>query len=94
VPHVGSFWQLGEQPSKGTRLPSSQPSPASTLPLPQTARSHAEGVVFVQVQPGSMRQMAEQPSPVSLPPSSHSSLPMMRESPHSVVHGLPGLRQR
>jgi len=91
VPQSGSAWQVGEQPSKGSVLPSSHPSPASSLPLPQTAWVQVEGVPE-QPHPGSTLQVGEQPSPLTVLPSSHCSLATILESPHNGTQGLPDNR--
>src|SRR5512140_1400687 len=71
--HDGSFWQSIEQPSKGRLLPSSQPSAPSTFLSPHTVDVHLLGAPE-HFQPSSSLHVAEQPSPLSLLPSSHSSV--------------------
>ena len=79
-------------------LPSSQVSFPSLSPLPQIGL-HVLGVtVRLQVQPSSIVQVEEHPSPVMIPPSSHSSLPYLPPVPQVFVQfdgrvGLPVLSQ-
>src|SRR3954467_11051125 len=69
---VGSVWQVDEQPSKGTALPSSQLSAPSFLASPQTVGVQTLGWPS-HLKPTSNLQVAEQPSPAALLPSSHCS---------------------
>src|SRR2546426_416398 len=69
----GSSWQLAEQPSPDTVLPSSHCSPASTTPSPQR---------------GSRWQVAEQPSPETVLPSSHCSPGSRMWLPHTSSRQL------
>src|SRR5690606_22840918 len=59
------------------------------MPSPHSACVHVLGV-SVQDQPGSVRQVLEQPSPPMASPSSPFSLPVMTPSPHKGTHGFPG----
>src|SRR5206468_2974237 len=61
--YEGSHWQVDEQPSPDTVLPSSHCSPASTTPLPHSGGGGGVSIV----------QSAEQPSPSTVLPSSHCS---------------------
>ncbi len=54
------------------------------MPSPQIALQ-VEGAP-VQVQPPSVAQVAEQPSPLAVLPSSQVSLPAMTPSPHRIEH--------
>src|SRR5690242_1964880 len=63
------FWQYCVQPSPPIVLPSSQVSPDSMTPLPQTFGSHA----------------FEQPSPSRMLPSSHCSPAWTTPSPHRAT---------
>jgi hypothetical protein len=49
------------------------------------------GRAVLQVQPGSTRQVDEQPSPLMVSPSSQVSAPARRPSPHTGLHvdGVP-----
>ena len=74
-------------------LPSSQPSPASSLPLPQTAIGTQSLPGVGQLKPGSATQVAEQPSFEAVLPSSHCSRPATMPSPQvfggTLVQGPP-----
>jgi hypothetical protein len=90
----GSKRQVGEQPSLGKVLPSSQASEPSTLPSPQTVGVQT---LFcpelpVHLKPISSLQLAEQPSPLAVLPSSHISPAVITPSPQAGLHGLPGTR--
>src|SRR3569623_1323162 len=96
--HFGSLVQVFEQPLPSPKnrpfwSPASQDSPGATMPLPHTAGLHLLGVDLSQLAPGSMRQVLEQPSPLSVLPSSQDSVPVRMPSPQSGVHRLPGTRQ-
>src|SRR5690606_21441389 len=67
----------------------SHDSPVSTTPLPQTA---CVQVAPVQDQPGSVRHVLEQPSPLTALPSSQFSVAVITPSPQSGTHFLPGTR--
>ena len=69
----------------------SQDSPASLVPFPHTDFVHVLGVP-AQEDPGSTRQVVEQPSPPTLLPSSHISVPMIIPSPQAGTHLRPGTR--
>ncbi len=80
-------------------VPQSQASPASCIPLPQTAVVHAPAAgapddVFGQLEAGSTWQVGEQPSPAVVLLSSHFSLPSMTPSPQIGMQGFPGTGQR
>ena len=75
-------------------VPQSQASPASFTPFPQTALVHDPGPVPEQVAPGSIWQLLEQPSPLTVLPSSQASLPLRTLSPQIGTQGLPGTGQR
>src|SRR5262245_59858354 len=75
-PHRCSTWQVGSHPSRARRLPSSQPSPDSTIPLPQRLPSpHA----------------ASHPSPGVQLPSSQVSPGSSMPFPHRVPKAAAGL---
>src|SRR5262245_42068568 len=67
-----SIWQVDEQPSQSSLLPSSHISPAHLAPSPH---------------PVSIRHCALQPSQSRALPSSHSSLGSSRPLPHAAVCG-------
>src|SRR5262245_44236058 len=73
-------------------VPQSQPSVPSLLPLPQIAAVQTLGLAVVQVAPGSIEQVDEQPSPSALLPSSHASPPFFMPSPQAGTQGRPGTR--
>src|SRR5690606_14418728 len=83
--NVGSFWQVGPQPSPAMRLPSSQPSSPSLILLPHSDSAQSSPA-SAQTYPASRVQLAPQPSPGSRLPSSHCSLPVSTPSPHSGTH--------
>src|SRR6185437_14922958 len=66
--------QSALQPSPLIVLPSSQTSPGSSTPLPQTYCEVQGPPIGGQVHPGSTWQRPLQPSPGSVLPSSHCSL--------------------
>src|SRR5580765_5885677 len=73
-------------------VPQSQPSVPSFLPLPQIDAVQTLGVPVLQVAPGSIEQVDEQPSPSALLPSSHASPPFFMPSPQAGTQGRPGTR--
>lgn len=79
-----SVWQVDEHPSPDCVLPSSQVSPGSTTPLPQT-QTFTQGLSgVVQAYPGSTWHTPEQPSPGTELPSSHVSGGSTTPSPHTA----------
>src|SRR5262245_11307188 len=62
-----SSWQVAEQPSPSSLLPSSHSSPRTSCSTSSPQNSK--------------RQSAAQPSPSAVPPSSHSSPALMTSSP-------------
>src|SRR5690242_17825106 len=92
---------VDEQPSPETVLPSSQNSISFLIPSPHTgcvAFTHAPPTppAFGHVYPGSVDlQSAAQPSPATVLPSSHASLPVTFRSPQTIVetHNCPGVGQ-
>jgi len=94
-----SIWQVDEQPSPETLLPSSHCSPESRMPSPHFP---VQGPLAVQL--GSTWQVDEQPSYGTVLPSSHPSDPSFLPSPqvvawHSVgvgvpVHAQPGFQRQ
>ena len=90
APQFGSAWQVGEQPSLGRVLPSSQPSEPSTLPSPHTVwwqlrRVAGAGPAGIQLAGGRARL-----APCSSPgtPGSHCSMgASTMPSPQSGTHG-------
>jgi hypothetical protein len=74
-------------------LPSSQVSPPITMPSPQIGMQRAP--IAGQIQPGSILQSSEQPSPDFWLWSSHVSDPPTRPSPHETVElqAFPGAVQ-
>jgi hypothetical protein len=91
---LGSFRQIGEQPSNGVVLPSSHDSAPSCTPLPQMASVHTLGAPS-HFLPSSTRQRAEQPSPEATFESSHCSVAATRPSPQRAMlrQGAPGVAQ-
>jgi hypothetical protein len=89
----GSIWQVDEQPSPLTSLPSSHCLPNSTFPSPQVG---VQGFPATrQLQPGSSLQVEEQPSPPFVFPSSHSLFEVNTPFPQTprYWHGCPGFGQ-
>src|SRR5688572_3951922 len=84
APQFGSRKQMGEQPSNGMLLPSSQASAPSGSPLPQTASVHTLGEPS-HFLPSSTRQRSEQPSPATSFPSSHGSVGATTPSPQRAI---------
>jgi hypothetical protein len=74
-------------------LPSSQVSPIISIPSPQIGMQRAP--IAGQIQPGSMLQSAEHPSPDIRLRSSHVSAPPTRPSPQETVdvQAFPGAAQ-
>jgi hypothetical protein len=70
-------------------VPQSQASPVSSMPLPHTDFLQTLGAP-VQLQPGSTWQVDEQPSLLSVFPSSHGLPNWTLPSPHIGVQGFPG----
>src|SRR6478609_794645 len=89
--HLGSVWHVEEQPSNGTALPSSQLSAPSFFPSPHFVGEQVLGWPS-HLKPTSNLQLAEQPSPAVVLPSSHCSEEPTILSPQitSSWHGLPG----
>jgi hypothetical protein len=85
---LGSTVQVGEQPSPGVVLPSSQLSRPSLVRSPQAVRWQ---LVLEQAQPWFHRQVAEQACAMSVmfKPGSHCSLAMVMPSPQIVTQGAP-----
>src|SRR5262245_59912849 len=102
--HAGSLVQVFEQPRSDSigspvkrpfslpaaaLVPSSQDSPASFMPLPHTDCTQMDGDPLHD-QPGSVRQLLEQPIPGF--GGSQLSVPMSMLSPQNGTQGLPGTR--
>jgi hypothetical protein len=79
--------QSALQPSLGTVLPSSQASLDALNPSPQLL-TQTLGSELSQVKPHSTEQLDEQPSPLSVSPSSHVSPVTTLLSPHTGVKVL------
>ena len=90
---VSSVRHVALQPSTPRVLPSSHCSGTSMKPSPHVwARiTQVEGMVPLQLQPGSTVHVALQPSVPIRSPSSHPSVLALSPSPHVVVHteGVP-----
>jgi hypothetical protein len=85
----GSAWQVGEQPSFGIVLPSSQPSVPSTFPSPHTVWWQLGGLPL-QAQPGFHLQVEEHASAMfaAWTPGSHCSIgASTMPSPQSGTQG-------
>src|SRR5450432_3156541 len=88
---VGSSWQVPEQPSNGTALPSSQLSAPSLTLSPQTVGTHLHGEPL-HLKPCSIWQRALQPSAAVLLPSSQPSFASVVPSPQECTRSqaMPG----
>jgi hypothetical protein len=75
-------------PSLVTMLPSSQASLDAFFPSPHIVTVQTLGWALVQVKPHSTEQLDEHPSPLSVSPSSHISVPTALLSPHTGVNVL------
>ena len=72
-------------------VPQSQPSLPSFMPLPQMEALQTLGMP-VQLAPGSIWQVGEQPSSLTMFPSSHCSIPMIMPSPQAGTQRRAGTR--
>src|SRR6056300_928810 len=96
--HPHSIWHDALHPSPPTRFPSSHSSddPAGLVPSPHPPTHVSPGPPHSQydqaplhVTPASTMQYRLHPSPDSVFPSSHSSVPLRIPSPHIPTHSPP-----
>ena len=91
-PKKRPFWPLQPLGRFAGSLPQSHCSPVSLIAFPQAAFLQGWPGVGGQVEPGSTWHVLEQPSPLTVFPSSQVSLPVSLLSPQIGEQGLPGTR--